>query len=129
MRPRRRSFSVVRRLRCTLPRGRPASQREQMIANGPNLGLSIPAELRVERLRMVRPERRHPCPRHDTRWGPEPVEDKVRLQPIVRHPKVGREIRHFLISRNRAEHVTLLAFQELEELFAVVRPLDAPTTS
>ena len=45
-------------------------------------------------------------------------QNPVGLQPLGRHPQVGREVRRRLILRNRAEHVALLALQQLEQLLA-----------
>ena len=45
-------------------------------------------------------------------------QDPVGLQPLGRHPQIGRQVRRRLILRNRAEHVALLALQQLEQLLA-----------
>ena len=45
-------------------------------------------------------------------------ENPVRLQPVARHPQIRREVRRRLILRNRAEHVALLALQQVEQLLA-----------
>ena len=42
-------------------------------------------------------------------------ENPVGLQPLGRHPEIGREVRRRLILGNRAEHVALLALQQLEQ--------------
>ena len=44
------------------------------------------------------------------------------LQPLGRHAQIGREVRRRLILGNRAEHVALLALQQLEQL-----PCPAPS--
>ena len=40
------------------------------------------------------------------------------LQPLGRHAQIRRQVRRRLILRNRAEHVALLALQQLEQLLA-----------
>ena len=79
---------------------------------------------------MVGPERRHPGPGHDGRRRLQPVEHPVGLQAIAGHPQVRRQVRRRLILRNRAEHVALLALQQLEQLLAPadVLPADAVRT-
>ena len=91
-------------------------ERQQMVADRADLRLGVAAELRVERLRIVGPERRHARAGQDVRRLLQPGENPVRLQPLVRHPQVGREVRRRLILRNRAEHMALLALQQLEQL-------------
>ena len=52
-----------------------------------------PPSCGIGRLRIVRPERRHARARQDVRRLLQPVENPVRLQPLGRHPQVGRQVR------------------------------------
>ena len=64
-----------------------------MVANGANLRLGVAAHLRIERLRVLRPERRHPRAGQDVAGVLQPVENPVGLQPVGRHPQIRREVR------------------------------------
>ena len=74
-------------------RARPASQRHQVIPNRPNLRLGIAAQLRKRRLRIrrCRPELRHPRAGLNAAGVAQPVENPLRLQPLVRHAQIGRQ--------------------------------------
>ena len=83
-----------------------------------------PPSCGIRRLRIVAARTAScACPGRNCRGVLAAIENPVRLQPVVRHPQIRREIRRRLILGNRAEHVALLALQQLEQLLARPPPV------
>src|SRR5436309_5356314 len=76
---------VVRGLRPAGLRTGSAAEREQMIANCPDLRLRVAAQLRIVRLGVIRPERRHPRAGQDVRRLLQPIENPIGIEPLRCH--------------------------------------------
>src|SRR5262249_54061517 len=93
-------------------------QRLQVLNDRAHLRVGIPTQFRIRRLRIIGPELRHSSAGQERRRVLEPRQQPVRIQPVVHHAQIGREVRRRLILRNLAEDMALLALQLLEQRLA-----------